>query len=724
MADADALPYVASGTYSMKAALDSTAGVGSVTWSITSADDAHVDSLPTVTPNSGDKTCTFSVPKTGGAWLLQCRVNGGVNQATGETDTALVKALAVKVLNSAGQQEVAVGEVDEAGTHGWTKAFNDVARAATSGGSGTLSAPTVIYRQDGVASGIPGVYHTFALAVAAAQAIPGVVDLVIDPKEDAPALTGTHDLQRRIRLVAMAYAGVPLPLNIDATGAVFQNPVYVGGLAFTGTHSASLFTTTDGDPHDLTLDRCTYTESANSADWIALTSSGSGAANKIRLRGRSALDAASHALFTLTSTKHVDLFVEDGAVGAEVVGGSAGTLTAVSHDAGTLHAQINFSGTASGTRTVLETLAGGADPVDVNNQRITNVSAPSSGTDAANKTYADGVVTASRVLTALAAATGDVAVNGQKITGVATPGASTDAANKDYVDTAVAALSSSGSAALYGAGVNGAATISGNTTLTEAKQYTTLAVDAAISLAASGYSVDARTSITIGAGGAIHNDGTTSTGQAGAASGNTGQLGGTVGTGGNGGSNGGGAVGCGGSGSVSNSLGGNSGGGGAASWPGGSACTANLPNGSYGRMCLAEGYYLLSGVAQKIAGGASGSGGSSGASGQAGGGGGGGGGVLLVRAPSITLASGARISCNGGAGGNAVGTNAGGGGGGGGGVLIVICDTLTKTGSYADHFKCDGGAAGTGTGTGAAGTAGSAGRVFVIVGGRLVYASI
>lgn len=587
-----------------------------------------------------------------------------------------------------------------------------------------LKPPTVIYRQDGVSSGTPGVYHTFALAVAAAQAIPGVVDLIVDPREDAPAPTGTHDLQRRIRLRGMAYAGVPLPLSVDATAAVLQNPVHVEGLAFTGTHSASLFTTTDGDPHDLTLDRCSYTESANSADWIALTSSGSGAANKIRLRGRTSLDAASHALFTLSSTKHVDLFVEDGAVGAEVIGGSAGTLTAVIHDAGTLHDQINFSGTASGTRTVLETLAGAADPVSINNQKLTDVATPTTGTDGVNKTYADGVVTASRVLTALAAATGDVAINSQKITGVATPGASTDAANKDYVDTAISALSASGSALLYGAGVNGAGTISSNTTLTEAKQYTTLAVDAAISLSASGYSVDARTSITLGAGAAIHNDGTTSSGQAGAASGNTGQLGGTVGTGGNGGSNGGGAVGCGGSGSVSNSLGGNSGGGGAASWPASSSCTANLPNGSYGRICLAEGYYLLSGVAQKIAGGASGSGGSSGAGGQAGGGGGGGGGVLLVRAPSITLASGSRISCNGGGGGNAVGTNAGGGGGGGGGVLIVICDTLTKTGSYADHFKADGGAAGNGTGTGSAGTAGSAGRVFVIVAGTLVYCPV
>lgn len=282
----------------------------------------------------------------------------------------------------------------------------------------------------------------------------------------------------------------------------------------------------------------------------------------------------------------------------------------------------------------------------------------------------------------------------------------------------------SGGGLLYGAGINGSATISSNTTLTEAKQYTTLTVSEAILLAASGYSVDARTSITLGARAVIHNDGTSATGQSGAASGNTGQLGGTVGVGGNGGSNGGGAVGCGGVGSVSSSLGGNSGGGGAASWPASSACTANVPSGSYGRMCMAEGYYLLSGVAQKIAGGASGSGGSSGASGQAGGGGGGGGGVLLVRAPSITLGADARISCNGGAGADAVGTNAGGGGGGGGGVLIVICDTLTMATTYSDHFKCDGGAAGAGTGTGSAGQAGSQGRVFVFVAGRLVYSTI
>ena len=96
MADANALAYVSSGTYSIKARLASTAGVGSVQWVITSADDLHYGSLPTVTTNP-DKTCEFEVPKTGGAWLLRCIVNGGVNLQTGAADATLDTAMAIKV---------------------------------------------------------------------------------------------------------------------------------------------------------------------------------------------------------------------------------------------------------------------------------------------------------------------------------------------------------------------------------------------------------------------------------------------------------------------------------------------------------------------------------------------------------------------------------------------------------------------------------------------------
>lgn len=140
MADADALAYVSSGTYSCKAKLASTAGVGSIQWVITSADDVHHASLPTVTANP-DKSCSFSVPKTGGVWLLRCIVNGGVNLQTGAADGTLDRAMAIKVLNSAGNQEIAVGEQSEANaTTGYTKAWNTVARNAGAPGAAILAA--------------------------------------------------------------------------------------------------------------------------------------------------------------------------------------------------------------------------------------------------------------------------------------------------------------------------------------------------------------------------------------------------------------------------------------------------------------------------------------------------------------------------------------------------------------------------------------------------------
>lgn len=141
-ADANALAYNASSSYSIKARLDSTTGVEQVSWVITSADDAHVASLPTVTTNN-DKTCTFSLPKQGGAWLLKCTINGGISLLTGDTDPALTSSLAIKVLNASAKQEIAVGETTEAGTYGYTKAWNDIARSSGLGpdfGASTVKA--------------------------------------------------------------------------------------------------------------------------------------------------------------------------------------------------------------------------------------------------------------------------------------------------------------------------------------------------------------------------------------------------------------------------------------------------------------------------------------------------------------------------------------------------------------------------------------------------------
>jgi hypothetical protein len=128
LADSNALSYAATGTYAIRAELDSALGVASVAWSITSADDANVGSLPALTVNP-DRTVDFTVPRTGGAWLLRCVVNGGVNPATGAADPSLACSLKVCVRAESEQQVIAVGEAVEAGTYGWTKAINDALRA-------------------------------------------------------------------------------------------------------------------------------------------------------------------------------------------------------------------------------------------------------------------------------------------------------------------------------------------------------------------------------------------------------------------------------------------------------------------------------------------------------------------------------------------------------------------------------------------------------------------
>lgn len=123
LADADLLAYASSGTYSIKARLTSTADVVAVQWTITTADDEHLSSLPTVTSNA-DKTCSFSVPKTGGAWILKATVTDG-------SGTIRTNTLAIKVAAQTGAELIAAGEGTETGEAGWIRCFNDVARGSS-----------------------------------------------------------------------------------------------------------------------------------------------------------------------------------------------------------------------------------------------------------------------------------------------------------------------------------------------------------------------------------------------------------------------------------------------------------------------------------------------------------------------------------------------------------------------------------------------------------------
>lgn len=125
LADANLLAYDAAGNYSIKARLTSTADVVAVLWEITTADDEHLASLPTLTSNA-DKTCTFSAPKQGGAWILRATVTDG-------SGTIRTNTLAVKVATSTGNEIIAVGEGTETGDAGWIRCVNDLARAPSSG---------------------------------------------------------------------------------------------------------------------------------------------------------------------------------------------------------------------------------------------------------------------------------------------------------------------------------------------------------------------------------------------------------------------------------------------------------------------------------------------------------------------------------------------------------------------------------------------------------------
>lgn len=137
-----ALPYNAAGTYSIKVKFDSTAEMVSGTFSVPTADDVHILSLPAVT-NAADKTATFSLPKTGGSWI----VTGLAVDGTGSTS----KSLKIAVLNSVGNEEISALETSEASAlYGWVGCFNAVARAAGGGGGSVpLGGANQVYWCDG-----------------------------------------------------------------------------------------------------------------------------------------------------------------------------------------------------------------------------------------------------------------------------------------------------------------------------------------------------------------------------------------------------------------------------------------------------------------------------------------------------------------------------------------------------------------------------------------------
>jgi len=118
--DADALSYV-------KVALESTTGVQSVVFSISSADNYTLSAgtTPSVATVQSSKTATFRVSSSAArTYLIRAVVNSGLDQ-NGDAVAEYDKSLAVHRLTAAGLRLVAVGERDEADrVYGYTPKLN------------------------------------------------------------------------------------------------------------------------------------------------------------------------------------------------------------------------------------------------------------------------------------------------------------------------------------------------------------------------------------------------------------------------------------------------------------------------------------------------------------------------------------------------------------------------------------------------------------------------
>ena len=282
---------------------------------------------------------------------------------------------------------------------------------------------------------------------------------------------------------------------------------------------------------------------------------------------------------------------------------------------------------------------------------------------------------------------------------------------------------------LFGDGSDGSSTISGNTTLTSDKYYSSLTIDAGVTLNTGGYRVFVSGTLTMGASAKIANNGTNAN-NGGFGFGGSGGSGGASGTlrGGADGGAGGGTQGAGVAGGSAdpciNANDGAAGGtgegvGGGDPGSGGTAGSASVKKTNFEHidptiLITMRDIYGIDDTPKTIrpscAGGGGGGGGTKATTledGHGGGGGGGGGGTVLVCAKTISLGTGSKFESKGGNGGNGYSGTSGDGGGGGagnGGAVVVLSNTSVSS-SYVDVTP---GSAGTSVG-GSDGGAGSSG---------------
>ena len=340
-------------------------------------------------------------------------------------------------------------------------------------------------------------------------------------------------------------------------------------------------------------------------------------------------------------------------------------------------------------------------------------------------TFSAGVSGTTGTFTSTGSFGGAVNMNSQRITSLLAGNASGHAVEYDQMNAAIASASP-----IYGDGSDGAATISSNTTLTAAKYYSSLTIDAGFTLTLAGFPIFVNGTLTwngtINSGtGVVGAAGDSGNGGAGGAGGaNTrGEL--PILSGGAGGAGGGSGHGTAGTAATVGTSGtaGAAGGAGAVGLGGGTAGNAGAAGAVTvltkildSTTAIALPRTLPLGIFANAGAGGGGGGGTSGAGG---GGGGAAGQTGLIVAKTVVFGGSSVVQGVGGAGGagggNANGNGAG-GGGGSGSIIFLVASSITGS---VNTTTLTGGAAGAAGATGSGGTptaasAGTAGRMITV----------
>lgn len=277
---------------------------------------------------------------------------------------------------------------------------------------------TRVFYDEGNLTAVQPTYNTFSGAFAAAEELllvaNGPVEIVVLHDNDPPAFpSGTYNCQGLIEIVGSpAVKGDRITATI-ASGFVLRNPralrnlyIEVGGM------SAPWLDTSAATNLNLILDNTQIVDNAAGADMCTLAASTTG--NKLQLINGAIYSGDSYAFTTLSSGKIITVYLDSGVLNGETFHGSAGAADVYLGTAGTFDTQAGFSGTVTVVSDVTTALGQVTTAVGFNSQRLTSVASPTSGTDAANRTftlqqgcdliYDQGGVAGPRTFTSLAAA--------------------------------------------------------------------------------------------------------------------------------------------------------------------------------------------------------------------------------------------------------------------------------------------------------------------------------